>query len=370
MLNTAEVGLFHLPVGYPRATLTTKPPTKKEVKEWFEEKNPSTLEKTSYGTYVGIAAMVIGAASWLVGFIKDNWFGKWVGGILASSGAVATFVGKCCGVENDLVNSLRTKALYNPPTELETTPDKEGIPCEEVFIGTTDGEKLYGYYLPSPKETKKTVIYLHGRANNISHCLKDIKELQEKAPVNVLICDYRGFGKSTLNTGEINRNGIITDAKAMHDYLIQKRGCNSDDISLFGHSLGGAVAIELAKQLTKEKKPPHAMVIQDSFTSIRDVPKDRLNIVFPSKLANLLSALISNEFDSKKSIKEIDPKIQVLISHGTNDWVIPFKQSQELHKEIPGTNKKLILLEGAGHSDFCEHLNPEYVSTLQQLIAA
>ncbi len=370
MLSTAEVGLFHLPVGYTKSP-SGKATIKKEVKEWLNKSNANIFQKTSYGTYAGIASCLIGGLSWLFGVFKKNKIATLIGSILAPCGAALALFGKFCGVEFDVVDTLNNKAIYNPPAELKTTPKEEGIlQHEEVTISTNDGEKLFGYYVPSPTPTKKTVIFLHGRANNISHCLKDIVAIQKKIPVNVLIADYRGFGKSTLNTGEISRDSIVTDAKAMYDYLIEKRGYKGEDISLYGHSLGGAVAIELAKKITQEKKPLHSIIIQSSFTSIHDVAQSHLSTVFPDTLARILTALSKNEFDSKKSIKEIDPKIKILIAHGTDDGVIPFKQSEELYNEALTKDKKLILLKGAHHSDCSEHFNSEYIDTLQGLVAA
>ena len=175
--------------------------------------------------------------------------------------------------------------------------------------------------------------------------------------------DYRGFGESSLNCGKITPDGIVSDAEAMYDYLVTEKGCSPDDISLFGHSLGGAVAIQLAN-----KKPVNTLVIQSSFTKLNDVFGDFMSAVVPEtwmeKTGKLISYLTQkNEFDSIEAIKTVQAK-NVVISHGTKDKVISSEHAKKLHEAKPGS--KLVLMEGAGHSDYREFLQPEHIALLNK----
>lgn len=342
MLRTQEIGYFHLPVGCPLRRDGTSV-TVEDVQKWIKESNPSFFKRTSYGTYAGVISILIGALTSITGQFKDSRFLKWVGGILAGVGALAAAIGKLFGAEIDVLSRVHNRILFGPDKEVKTTPEEEGIKHEDVEIKTPDGPILKGFFLPAPIATKKTVIFLNGRGYNASRCLKEFVELQKKVPVNVLMVDYRGFGKST---GEATPQGVVGDAASMYDYLVSKKGLTPDDISLFGVSLGGAVAIELAN-----RREVNTLLVQSSFTTVEEVAEDQLPRVIPKVLKGVIRGIAQSEFNSRESIKNVRAKT-VIISHGTSDRVIPIKHGEELFSLVSVPDKHFIPLEGAGHSDF------------------
>lgn len=364
MLSTQEVGLFHLPLGCPRTNNKGCPCTKNDVREWLKKSKPNIFQKTSYGTYTGIAAVILGLTSLFIGYVKENNFCKSFGSVFAFIGAIATAIGKLCGVEYDAIRKISDRVIFNPPKDLETTPAKEGITHEEILVPTSDSEKLHGYYLPSPVKTKKTVIFLHGRSNNIGSepFINSVKKIQEQIPVNVLVVDFRGFGKSSLNCGKITRDGVIEDAKAMYDYLIEKKGCTPNDISLFGHSLGGAIAIQLASE-----EKVNSLIVQSSFKSLKELVKDLL----PTKVTrivpdSLLSLATSNsEFNSIEAIKTVKAN-KVCICHGKKDELIPYQHAEDLFNAV-NVPKELMVLDEAGHSDYAKHFTQEQINKLRDM---
>lgn len=366
MLSTQKVGLFHLPLGCPRTNNKGCPCTKNDVREWLKNSKPNIFQKTSYGTYTGIAAVILGLTSLFIGYVKENNFCKSLGSVFAAIGAIATAIGKLCGVEFDAIGKISNRVIFNPPKDLETTPAKEGITHEEVSI-VANGEKLHGYYLPAPIKTKKTVIFLHGRSNNIGtkSFIDNIKKIQEQIPVNVLMVDFRGFGNSSLNCGTITCDGVIEDAKAMYNHLITKRGCTPRDISLFGHSLGGAIAIQLAN-----KEKVNSLIVQSSFTSLKDVVdyllprKDLVSKVLPDSLVSLVTS--SNEFNSLEAIKTVKAN-KVCICHGEKDRLIPYEQAEKLFDAVTKP-KVLITLDEADHSNYAKHFTEEQISKLRDLV--
>jgi len=252
---------------------------------------------------------------------------------------------------DNMIEALHNTLIFAPTREFIATPDTEGINYEEVFIKTEDGETLYGYFLPYKDKTKNTILYLHGNADNISSWYTACTEIQKKVPVNALVVDYRGYGKST---GSPTRIGVIKDAVAMYDFLIEK-GYSNNEISIYGRSIGGAIGLELAKR--KEVK---SIVLQSSFTCIRDIAKD-IYPIFPQ-------AIIKNDLlNSAQIIKGI--KIPILISHGALDETVPVKHSYKLF-ELANEPKKLIILEGAGHNDVASFFNKEYFDFLKELFTA
>lgn len=251
-------------------------------------------------------------------------------------------------VSKNMIEALHNTLMFAPNKELVDSPASADVEYEEIYINTPDGEKLHGYYLPYKEKTKKTILYLHGNADNVSSWYTACIEIQKRVPVNALIVDYRGYGKST---GSPTRQGVIVDAISMYKYLTD-RGFTSKDISIYGRSIGGAIGLELA---SKEKVK--SIVLQSSFTSVKDIAKD-IYPIFPQFI------ILNDLLNSAELIKKIN--IPILISHGTNDEIVPVKHSYKLY-ELANEPKKLILLEGARHNDVASFFNEEYFTALKEL---
>lgn len=248
-----------------------------------------------------------------------------------------------------IVENIQNGLIFYPSKEIYSSPEQAGIKSEEVFIKTEDGETLHGYYLPSPHGfTSNVIIYLHGNAENVSAWYEAPVLIQRYVPVNALIVDYRGYGKST---GKPTIEGTIIDAQAMYKFLI-KRGFKGEDISLYGRSIGGAIALELAIRETVR-----SVVVQSSFTSLRDIAKE----IYPF-LPDVL--IENNHWHSKDLIKKIT--YPILISHGDRDQIVSISHSYKLF-EAANEPKKLIILKGASHNDVSSYFTDEYFNVLKEL---
>jgi uncharacterized protein len=124
---------------------------------------------------------------------------------------------------------------------------------------TPDGQRLYGWFFPLSEESL-VLIFCHGNAGNISHRIENVKYLVKKG-ISVFLFSYRGYGKSSDRSSE---QGIYIDGIAAYDYLIKIETISSDRISVFGRSLGGSGAIEVALQ----RKVAY-LIIEGTFTSIK-----------------------------------------------------------------------------------------------------
>ena len=254
----------------------------------------------------------------------------------------------------DLIENIHNSLIFNPTKDFDSSPKDEGINHEEVYIKTSDGETLHGYFFPAPDvraglKPAPTIIYLHGNAQNVSTWYVAPVEIQKHVPVNALLIDYRGYGKST---GKPTVEGVIKDALAMYKYLID-RGFKPEEISLYGRSIGGAVALELA---AKEKVK--SVVVQSSFTSLTDIAKELYPFI-PNALIN------NNSWNSKELIKKIN--CPVLISHGDKDEIVSISHSYKLY-EAANKPKKLIVLKGATHNDISSYFNKEYFEALREMM--
>lgn len=252
----------------------------------------------------------------------------------------------------NLIDNFQNSLIFYPSKEIYSSPVQEGIEHEEVYINTEDSERLHGYFLGAPGsanfKSTPTIIYLHGNAENVSTWYQAPVEIQKHVSVNALIVDYRGYGKST---GTPSTKGVISDALAMYKYLIDK-GFKPEDISIYGRSIGGAIALELASRVKVK-----SVVVQSSFTSLVDIAKELYPFI-PKAIIN------GNLWNSKELIRQIN--CPVLISHGDRDEIVSVSHSHKLF-ELANEPKKLIILKGAAHNDVSSYFNEDYFQALKEI---
>ncbi len=212
--------------------------------------------------------------------------------------------------------------------QIEYTPQEIGLIYKEVFFKTEDGVELNGWFIPA-KEAKRTILFLHGNAGNISHRFEKLQIFHD-LNLNVFIFDYRGYGKSK---GSASERGIYLDAKTAYDYLVSKEGVRKDEIILFGESLGGSVAIDLAS-----KAEVKAIIVESAFTSAKDMARRIYPFIPPF--------FIASDFNSAKKIKDIHaPK---LLIHSVDDEIVPFELGEKLFEAAP--QPKIFLKIRGGHN--------------------
>jgi pimeloyl-ACP methyl ester carboxylesterase len=223
-----------------------------------------------------------------------------------------------------------------PTRDLVATPADIGLDYEELTLTTADHEKINAWYIPSSSsKTKpaKTVLFFHGNAGNISHRLETIK-IYNNLNLNFLIIDYRGFG---LSTGKPSEKGTYADANAAWKYLIEERKLQSQDIIIAGRSLGGAIAVELAKAVS-----PAMLIIESTFTSMTDVSA----VHYPFMPTSLI---VKHEYETIQKLKDID--CPIVIAHSQKDEVIPYEHSQR-NFAVANDPKQFIELHGGHGSGF------------------
>lgn len=227
--------------------------------------------------------------------------------------------------------------------ELEQPRAREGqivAQIEDVQLTSADGVRLHGWYCTplvgraggtlEALETRATLLYLHGNGGNISHRYDFLNELV-RLPVNVLIIDYRGYGKSE---GRPSEEGLYRDARAAWDYLTKARGIPAAQIVIFGKSLGGAVAIDLAT-----KVEACGLIVQSSFTSVADMAGEVLPFV--------PRFLIRTKLDSLSKIASVSsPKLFI---HSQADEIVPYRLGRRLF-DAARAPKQFYEVKGAPHN--------------------
>ncbi len=200
---------------------------------------------------------------------------------------------------------------------------------EEKFFQVDDKTMIHALHFFS-KNPKGVILYFHGNAGS----LEDWGEVADdfvKMDYDVLIADFRGFGKSKGKMSEANFNH---DAALLYDFLLKKY--DADQIIIYGRSIGSGVAVDLASS-SKAK----CLILETPFANFADLAQSRFKI-FPVK------ALLKFSFANKDKMEKIDFPIHIF--HGTNDEVIPYDHAKEL---------KTVLKEGSTFTtiDFGNHNN-------------
>jgi len=235
---------------------------------------------------------------------------------------------------------LEHKSLYYPVLEIEHTPKDLGIEYDDILFNTKDNVRLNGWLVRAPN-SKGTILFAHGNGGNIGHCLDKIAFFN-KLGFNVFTFDYRGYGKSQ---GSSSEKGLYLDIKAAYKFINDKN--LGVPIVVYGESLGGAIAIDLA---ARNDITIAGLIVEGTFTSIEDMAKT----IYPM----LPGFLLKTKFDSIGKISKI--KVPKLHFHAQDDNIVPFTLGRELFKAADNP-KKFIILEGV-HND-CFFISEDLVKS-------
>jgi fermentation-respiration switch protein FrsA (DUF1100 family) len=253
---------------------------------------------------------------------------KWMS-VLQTAGWILALVALCAV----LLIACERKILYHPYKYPQGIWDSSSfdIKVEDVFFQAQDGTKLHGWYIPS-SNAQATLLWFHGNAGNLTHRVENIQQLQP-LNLNIFIFDYRGYGKSD---GEPSEEGIYSDSQAAYDVLIGEKNIDPKSLFLFGRSLGGICAVEVAAN-----NPSAGLILESVFTSARDMA-ERMFPFLPVGWA------IRSKLDAISKVPHLTlPK---LFLHGTEDEVVPYEQGRKLYSAA-ATPKEFYAIEGAGHND-------------------
>jgi len=251
--------------------------------------------------------------------------------------------------------AAQTRLIFRPAATLRVTPDRLGVAAEDVWLEVrdADGGCVHGWWLPNPAPDAPALLYLHGNGGNIGSNLSRAIGFRDLG-FSVLVIDYRGYGRSSGPAP--NEARVYADAAAAWDYLAARYA--PGDIFLYGHSLGGAIAIELAR------RQPHlaGAIVESTFTALRDMGADSpLYRLFP------VDWLLTQHFDSRAKVPHL--QVPLLFVHGTADAIVPARMSGELHAIAPDP-KRLLLVPGAGHINVPVVGGTTYLDAVREFVAA
>jgi fermentation-respiration switch protein FrsA (DUF1100 family) len=222
-----------------------------------------------------------------------------------------------------------------PPTEAM---------MEDVQFNSSDGNTLHAWWTTPDGWTpdQGAILYSHGNYGNLSQRGRTIAYYRSRGYA-VLIYDYPGYGRST---GQPSEPGLYAAGEAAYRWLVDEKKVPGERILLYGGSLGGTVATELATRF-----PCRALILAAAFTSFPDMAQRS----FPFLPARYF---VRNQMNNLAKIATL--KCPVFLTHGTADRVIPHEMSERLYAAAPQP-KEFLSVPDKDHNDavgleFFEHL--------------
>ena len=247
-----------------------------------------------------------------------------------------------------MLTQFADRLVYFPTREHDGgTPATIGLAYDDVRLTAADGVALHAWFVPG-EAARPTVLLFHGNAGNISHRLDKLAVLHGLG-VSVLLLDYRGYGQSE---GQPDEPGTYRDADAAYDWLL-RRGTGSASLVLYGESLGGAVATDLAA-----RRAVAGLILESTPSSILDVARHHYPMI-PVRL------FLSARYDALAKIARV--KAPVLILHSAQDEIVPFTMAEKLYAAA-SEPKRLVRLSG-GHNDNFLMSAGAYREALQRFLA-
>ncbi|AAZ33986.1 bem46 protein [Pseudomonas savastanoi pv. phaseolicola 1448A] len=241
-----------------------------------------------------------------------------------------------------------------------------GLPADvqEIELSTPSfgpSQNIHAWWWPASDKNAPAVLYLHGSRWNLTGQLFRIQQLKAQG-YSILAIDYRGFGQSM---GQLpSEKSVYEDARIAWARLKQLQPDPQRKL-IYGHSLGGAVAVDLAAELGNDAEKDNApiqargLIIESTFTNLADVATALANTSLPVRW------LLSQKFDSLDKIADIH--MPVLIVHGTEDRYVPARFSEQLF-EAAQEPKKLILVPGGTHNNSMQIGQPAYSRAIRTLL--
>jgi alpha-beta hydrolase superfamily lysophospholipase len=224
-------------------------------------------------------------------------------------------------------------------------PEASAVPdlaVEEMVFAATDGERLNGWWVPSRAQRRGHVLLCHGNGGDIGDRIAHAR-LLTMAGFDVLLFDYRGFGRSS---GRPSVEGTYRDALAAHAVLLER--ADDDRVFYLGESLGGAVALALAL-----RRPPAGLILQSAFTSVRDMA--RLHYPYIPR------ALVPDAYPSIALIRDL--RAPLIVLHGERDDIVPASHADALYDAAPEP-KRIQVFERVGHNDLVAGAAEEWMEAI------
>lgn len=201
-----------------------------------------------------------------------------------------------------------------------------------------------GYDAKTPYRQRYVLIYSHGNAENLLHCMQLVRDLASTLQMDVVTWDYSGYGLNDRDRFERSAEGVNLSLLSVVEHVVQEKGYSYSHVFLWGTSLGSGPSIHVARRMSQQQKtPPAGLILFGAFASILSVMDDVTSSPHISKW-------FQERWDNEANLVHV--QCPVLILHGENDMFIQPKHAHRLKKQLPDSQAKLVLIPNAGHNSF------------------
>lgn len=252
----------------------------------------------------------------------------------------------------------QNRFIFKPPTVIRATPNSFNLDYQDVWLPVTTPSgkisQLHGWWVPGHTSDAQVWVFLHGNGSTIGDEVKRAFCFHQLG-FSTFLFDYRGYGRSVDKFP--TEFSVYQDVETIWHYLTEVRKILPEQIFLYGHSLGGAIAIEMA-----QRHPEIAgLAVEGTFTSMRAMVSHlyRQFGIFPVNL------LLHQKFDSLHKVPLL--QMPILLIHGTADRLVTADMSKMLFAAAPEP-KRLLLIQDAGHHNVSEFGGVEYLQAIQWVV--
>ncbi len=253
--------------------------------------------------------------------------------------------------------------FFHPDQRVYATPAQAGVVSQDLSFETADGSRLHGLWLPaaSAQGSACTIVHAHGNAANLSNHLPLVAWLPARG-VNVLMFDYRGYGRSE---GQPSLSGVVEDVEAAVAAARRQPGVDTERVLLFGQSLGGATALRAAQRI--EAGTLRGLIVDSAFASYRGIADDLAGQTsWLSLLAPVLRPWLPPAAEDPVTAIGL-LKMPVWLIHGDRDGLIDIAHSEQLFAAAHAP-KQLVRVPGGMHIDALTRIDfqPRFLALLNE----
>lgn len=241
------------------------------------------------------------------------------------------------------------KMIFVPMRTMSAHPGTVGLRYDSFWLTASDGVRLRAWWIPGPSEESPAMLCLHGNGGNISTRTDKMRIFHDAGAAQLWI-DWRGYGESG---GWPNEAGLYRDAQAASTWLNTVKAVPSTRLVIYGESLGGGPAVELAARGSAA-----GLIVDGGFTSILDMGRIVLPW-FPVRLAQF-------RFDNLAKLPKV--LIPTLFLHSPDDEIIPYQMAKRNFTASGAAKKVLVDLKGSHNEGFLD-MGPAYGAAVKRFLA-